>query len=259
MNKTSLMLFAGLLIIFLHLIDNPVAQLPQGDKKLIITKDPTSYQPRDTTNQLSRRFEGLYLTDVSSNIGLEVVSLTFGRLQCPWNAKTALKIFTPDLALNAKKSIEIRAVSIPPKINYRMDAICQPNDSIIWPIEHAFKAGLSSDQIGVFGLIEEGNKTTYVPVWIKCASGSSIAGGDTLILTIRSNVFAKNMKYSIYGVLEQRALESKPVEKRLISPGMPIEIVIPDSLPPHLIITIRAEEFRRSKSLPVLTVEMTRP
>ncbi len=260
MIKASMSLFIGFFVVICFaLAGSALAQDIKGDRKLIRAKDSTAYQLRGNTDQSSKRYEGFYLTDVSSIGGLEVVSLTYGHHDYSFDATTVLKIVTPDISAKTSDPIQIRAVSIPTKTNYRMDAVSKSNDSITWPVENAFKANLTPDKIGVYGWIEDKSKITYVPVRVAPQEGRPPSGNEPLILTIRSNVFVKDIKYSIFDVKEKSIVLTDSIIAKLTSPGKPIEIIIPDSLSSELIVTVRAREFKRNNWLPVLTVEMMRP
>jgi hypothetical protein len=106
------------------------------------------------------RCEGFYESDVSSG-SLNVVGVVLEKFKSRFREKEKLTVSSPML----KERINIRAVGIPLKTYYRMDAEIGPNQRLEWPVDDVLRPqGLGHKDIGIFGWIRDKGEKMYIPV-----------------------------------------------------------------------------------------------
>ena len=100
------------------------------------------YRPRS-----DNRCEGFYESAVSSG-SLNIVGVTQGKFKFRRDPKEKLKVSSPTV----KNVVNVRAVGIPLKTYYRMDAQISPNGNLEWPVgDVLYPQELTYKKIGVFG------------------------------------------------------------------------------------------------------------
>lgn len=144
------------------------------------TPDGLGYKLRNN----STRCEGLYESNVSGE-SLQIVSLLEGPLVFGANPDIVLKV-SP--ALNTGMNVHVRAVPVPLKTYYRMDAELQPNTVLSWPVRDVLsRIGLSSSTLGVYGWIGGENDPIFIPLRVTPGGQARQAQGN-VILGVRSSV-----------------------------------------------------------------------
>lgn len=109
------------------------------------------------------RCEGFYVAHPVGKF-LEVVGVVAGRFHFTLDEEEVLNISSPVILDHL---IHVRAVGLPVKIYYRMDAQLEPRQVLIWPVRDViYPQKLSDNEIGVFGWIGEETEQTYVPITI---------------------------------------------------------------------------------------------
>ena len=110
------------------------------------------------------RCEGFYRSNVSSG-DLELVSLLVGRLTGDIAKNAQLEIVAPNIQRSLGGPIHVRAVAIPPRTYYRMDAVLNPGTPLSWPVGDVLAPSqLSVDRIGVFGWVDASPERVFVPL-----------------------------------------------------------------------------------------------
>jgi hypothetical protein len=131
------------------------------------------------------RCEGFYRSNVSSG-DLELVSLLVGRLTGETASKSPLEIAAPALQSPLVGPVKIRAVAIPPRTYYRMDATVTPGGRLSWPAGEVLgPAQLSLDHLGVFGWIDASPERVFVPLRVG-PGGQAARAGEAIELRVRS-------------------------------------------------------------------------
>jgi hypothetical protein len=129
----------GLLLLLILLLHTQVgAQDPNitCDKRLQPITSDLSYKWR------SNRCEGLYRSKVDASV--RIVSYLRGELSFARESDTHLLISAPSLSYITSKRIHIRAVAIPLKTYYQMDAMLPIDKPFKWPIDTIVrKAGIN--------------------------------------------------------------------------------------------------------------------
>jgi hypothetical protein len=134
------------------------------DPKLIPPKgDPLAYGRR------GERCEGLYVLEVAGSAGLSLVAFTAAAVAGPLKPDDRLHVQWPLVPGNP--AMHLRAVSLRPRVYYRMDAVRAPDtDRFEWPANLVVQLNLSGSELGVVGWVRQtiGEKTddVYVPVRI---------------------------------------------------------------------------------------------
>lgn len=127
--------------------------------------------------QPSVRCEGLYESTVRA-VGLEVVSFVSEPLEFDLQRDEVIEIIGPDLSAVAggrDMPLRVRAVALPLKTYYRMDAVLGSNARVDWPVADVLRpAGLEASQIGLFGWLGTEADKTFVPVRVARSGASGI-------------------------------------------------------------------------------------
>ncbi|HEV2986792.1 MAG TPA: hypothetical protein VG759_00010 [Candidatus Angelobacter sp.] len=129
--------------------------------------------------QRGNRCEGLYVTDVGSQ-SLDVVSFTRGSPKFDLSAGGSLRVS----ASTQTSPVHIRAVAIPPRTYYRMDATLARGAVLVWPVGAVLlPESLSANRIGVYGWTGAENKKTFIPVQIvpQGSEAAAVPAGPALL------------------------------------------------------------------------------
>ncbi len=146
----------------------------------------TSYQKR------GNRCEGLYVADVGAR-SIDVISFTSGNLTYDVGSKLPLRVSVS----SRTTSVNVRAVAIPPRTYYRMDAVLHPGVVLVWPVTDVLlPESLTDSRIGVFGWTGTENAKTFVPVRVVTdRSGQVAPGPNPILLTIQVSFDAETIKW----------------------------------------------------------------
>ena len=106
------------------------------------------------------RCEGLYVANVGAH-SLAAMSFSLGKIRFELNSSVRLQVSAP----GQKQLVNIRAVAIPPKTYYRMDASLPAGASMMWPVRDVLlRENLSDSRIGIFAWKGPESAKTLVPV-----------------------------------------------------------------------------------------------
>ena len=110
------------------------------------------------------RCEGFFSSDV--NAQLEIMSFLRSPLHFDLFHDRNLHVRIPLLPRNIEgKQVHIRAVALPIKTYYRMDAVGPPNSIFVWPVDAVLaEARLKASRLGVFGWIGSKENKIFVPL-----------------------------------------------------------------------------------------------
>jgi hypothetical protein len=134
------------------------------------------------------RCEGLYVSNVGSR-SLAVMSFTLGRLQYDLASPAPIEVTAP----GQTQPVNVRAVAIPLKTYYRMDATLAPHATLLWPMKDVLAPeGLTDSRIGIFGWRLTDEKETLVPLRV-AAKGASAS--RTPLLIIQASFDAEKVKW----------------------------------------------------------------
>src|SRR5688572_24125356 len=124
------LLWPWIALLWLHLsVAAAQTASPRCDTSLRAIADATGYRARAG----DPRCEGVFESPVSVT-ELEVVSVTVGALSFDIDVHHEVVVAPPDLkGLNAK-AVNVRAVALPLRTYYRMDAVLAPGEIFHWPL-----------------------------------------------------------------------------------------------------------------------------
>ena len=135
------------------------------------------------------RCEGLYVSKVGSR-SLAATSFTLGRVRFDLATAKAIEVSAP----GQTQRVNVRALAIPLKTYYRMDATLAPGATLLWPLKDVLAPeGLTDTRIGVFGWRGDENNRTLVPVRVTTAGASSKSQAPLLI--IQASFDAQQVKW----------------------------------------------------------------
>jgi hypothetical protein len=124
------------------------------------------------------RCEGLYESSVRAP-GLEVVSFLYERPRFDPAEHGSVQVIAPEVPELVAEPVRVRAVALPLKTYYRMDAVLPADGPLIWPVRDVLgPAGLAAEQIGVFGWSGSEIDKVFVPVRLRAADQRAPAASD---------------------------------------------------------------------------------
>jgi len=187
MSVGNILILLGLTLVFV-LTDIPIGFTQECQQGL--EPDPNKkMQYRDRGN----RCEGLYQRKVSNTLGrIDIVGLTEGKFHYKLTKEETITLTAPSIP---NQSLNIRSMGISLKTYYRMDAIINTGNPLIWPVADVLRPGnISSHKIGVYGWIGTNNDKKYVP--LKIETTSEFNNQDRKIyLYARSSTKIKNVQW----------------------------------------------------------------
>lgn len=174
------------------------------------------------------RCEGLYRSPVSSS--LEIVGYRFGNSSLR-SDKNVLTVSAPPLNKISVKNLNIRAEAIPLDTYYRMDTTVTEDQSFTWPLnEVVIPAGISPDELGIFGWFKKDSEKVLVPVSVYPTGSTSLAKVDEQPLTIiiRPAVNVKEILWRTYPANSIPGSNWNKLEKDNYPNRKHIKFIIPD-------------------------------
>jgi len=174
------------------------------------------------------RCEGFYNSKVSAG-GIEVVCLIKGEFHFNLEKNEIVEISSPFVK---KQPVRVRAVGIPIKTYYRMDAEIAPGAVLSLPVgEILYPQKLSDEKIGLFGWIEHGADKIYIPLASTAKLGKN-PNNDKIMLYLRTSTDVENLKWRTANMVN--GICSTPgdwndTQKSFYRSGQPISISLPEA------------------------------
>ena len=191
------------------------------------------YQTRD-----KNRCEGFYSSLVSVQV-IDVVGVIKGDFYFETKKDEIVELSSPVVS---HQPIYIRAVGIPLKTYYRMDAYLDAGQTLAWPMGDVVNLKkLLSEHICVFGWTGNEMDKIYIPV----AAASKLApvtNDGKIRLYLRTSVDVKNVKWRAAltcGSLREAAWQDTP--KSSYRAGKPIRIILPAEGVEELCVEVAAQ------------------
>ena len=111
--------------------------------------------------------------------GLEVVSFLYEGPRFDPAEHDRIRVIAPAVGELVSEPVRVRAVALPLKTYYRMDAVLPEEGPLIWPLKDVLApAGLVAEQIGVFGWSGSEIDKVFVPVRLLAADDVAGAGSE---------------------------------------------------------------------------------
>jgi len=186
------------------------------------------------------RCEGLYQSEVSAAV-LDIVGVMDGVFQFALDPKEIIELSAP---LSRKQPVAIRAVGVPLKTYYRLDATLQPGETLTWPVNAVLlPQALASSKIGVFGWIGDEHQKTYIPVRATAALQPGADDGQ-IRLSLRASSTVSHVRWRAGDIVNGAssglsAWQAAP--KATYRPGEPIVILLPASASGELYVEVAAQ------------------
>ncbi len=205
------------------------------DPSLLSVRGVLGYAFRKTDS----RCEGIYESPVSAS-GMKVVSVTLGRLEFNVDRDEGLVISLPDLSGLDIDAVRIRAVALPVRVYYRMDARLVVGETLHWPIgEVVGPLGLSDEQLGVYGWADRGGERIIIPVAVT-REGSPNGGQEAVIITLRSHT---ELEHVVWRTISAEGIAT-PFESLIderVHGGDPIQLTLPPGSPGIIKLDLRGK------------------
>jgi hypothetical protein len=142
------------------------------------------YGKRDAT-----RCEGFFIAPTSGS--LELVSLIHGRLAFELSSNTRLEIRTWKTV-----PANVRAVALPLRAYYRMDALIDSSEGLAWPLADVVApAHLSDERLGIFAWTSDGRGKVYLPIEVRDTRKLWPQQPEPVTLTLRSDIDLESIKW----------------------------------------------------------------
>ena len=173
------------------------------------------------------RCEGYYIPKYAGS--LQLVSLTNGPIRFSLTDSTMLSI---SLSKKIEMPVNIRAVSLPRNVHYRLDASLNNETELKWSKSpYLVDRNLDESKVGVYGWIGSEDDKTFIPVTLK-EVGTTI-NVDSLIIKFRPISDLTHFRWRLYDVDdENRCMMDMPLTKQNdysgeMNAGNIIEITVP--------------------------------
>lgn len=229
------------------------SQQPENCDGLVPAQGQIEYRWRQN------RCEGFYRSNVSSG-DLELVSLLVGRLGGETARNSQLEVVAPAVQRSLSGPIRIRAVAIPPRTYYRMDATVNPGGRLSWPIGDVLvPAQLSMDRLGVFGWVDASPERVFVPLRVVQSGQAVRAGGEPIELRVRSASATDWVRWRAHvdGASPQDLPDWQEAARGLDA-WKPVTIPLPSGSAAILRVDVRAKP-QNSDQTQLLSVRVARP
>jgi hypothetical protein len=139
--------------------------------------------------QRGDRCEGLYVANVGAH-SLTAKSFSFGKIRFDLEPAVVLQVSVP----GQKEAVNIRAVAIPPKTYYRMDAPLAAGKTMRWPVRDVLlRENLSDSRIGIFAWKGPDTAKTLMPVRVIAQKQAVTSAAP--FLTIQASFDAQLVKW----------------------------------------------------------------
>jgi len=146
-----------------------------------VTNELLAYRQRDN----DKICEGFYRSKVSVD-NLDVVGLSLDRLRFDSSQSRPLRISAPFIN---NQIVKVRAVGIPLKTYYRLDAQLAPGETLLWHLQDVLaRKKIRGSKIGLYGQLAE-DPEVYVPLAI-----DDQVTGD-IVLTLRASIDIANVSW----------------------------------------------------------------
>ncbi|HKO56216.1 MAG TPA: hypothetical protein VJ276_10085 [Thermoanaerobaculia bacterium] len=167
------------------------------------------------------RCEGLYVANVGAH-SIAATSFSIGKIRYELSSAVRLEVSAP----GQTQPVNVRAVAIPPKTYYRMDAALPPGTSMVWPVRDVLlPQNLSDSRIGIFAWKGPENAKTLVPVRV-VPQGAPAAPAPPF-LTVQVTFDAQKVKWRSAGAGDSGCLAFGPWQdaiQRPVTASWPIAI-----------------------------------
>ena len=151
-------------------------------------------------------------------------------------------------------TINVRAVGIPLKTYYRMDAQIIPNDRLEWPVgDVLYPQELKYKTIGVFGWTGTEREKTYIPIKVASTLLSEDEEEKTVYVYLRASIDVMNVRWRFADLLEDGTCAKagswiRPTKNEYYS-GQRIVCKVPADKRRPVCITVRADAQEGDESL----------
>lgn len=197
----------------------------------------------------NNRCEGFYRSDISTG-EINVVGAIVGMLNFEMDKNEVIKISSP---IVRNRPINIRAVGIPLKTYYRMDAILKAKDILEWPIKDViYLKKLQYKKIGIFGWIGDDTPSKkYIPVKA-VANLAIVSKKDDLSIVFRSSEKISSVKWrqrNIINGIRMKMGEWVDMANAVYESGEAISISVTNIHAEEIIVEIAGWDIENSKWL----------
>ncbi|WP_158770573.1 hypothetical protein [Paraglaciecola sp. L1A13] len=163
--------------------------------------------------------EGLYESKISADF--ELVSLLYSPFPT-FSVNDVLNVFVPKLSSELFPSgASITALSLKPRMYYRMDATMADNSSLTWPLNQVIsKIPLTHAEIGMFGWTNRNTDILYTPLSIQLEREKLFSiKPETVQVAVRAGV---NIEYLVWRVFSQNIYGEEHLIEEFHAAGHPI-------------------------------------
>jgi hypothetical protein len=240
----------GLILCAYLQIPNSYSQEITCEKLFPLPGSQSGYQKR------ANRCEGLYVTNAAVD-SLAATSFTFGDLGYDLRADKRLLVSVPGQSV----PVNVRAVAIPPRTYYRMDAIVRPGSVLLWPVAEVLaREDLTADRIGVFGWRGTGISRTILPVLILAHVGATHRGPP--ILTVQASFDSLHVKWRSAAVANDQCKTFGPwrdASRGPLTANWPVRINLAAIDPGTHCLTVAAESAGAGWNTSPMRIEIPTP
>jgi hypothetical protein len=218
-------------ILLAMMLTNPTVGIAQSCEALPGDDSPLSYRFRANVP----RCEGMYRYRVAGDLGIALVSLTFGKVTYDTRRDQYLEIKLPE---PADKTL-IRAVGVPERLYYRLDVELGPGRSEFrLPLADVVAPqNILPDDFGIYGMRTlPGGQNAFLPVH---AYGSSVVAQGEVVAVIRPGTDVTDVQWRRYAPGVAPTTWTPVVGAGgLVPEGTRLEIVLGKDVPPQMTLEV---------------------
>ena len=176
-------------------------------------------------------------------------------------AKNAqLEIVAPNIQRSLGGPIHVRAVAIPPRTYYRMDAVLNPGTPLSWPVGDVLAPSqLSVERIGVFGWVDASPERVFVPLRVVQSGQVVRASGEQIELRVRSSSASDWVRWRAH--VEGASPQDLPAwqdASKALEAWKPVSVALPSDGAGILRVDVRAKA-QNSDQTQLLSVRVAQP
>ncbi len=229
--------------LFLGMAGETVAQGERCDSRIKPITGTLGYSWREQ----GQRCEGLYESTVSA-INLEVVSVLKGNLRFDFERHEILQLFAPDVSGLGPNPVRVRAVALPLKTYFRMDAVMPPSGAMVWPLgDIVERVKLPVEKIGIFGWVGSETDKIFVPLEVFPKGERPAQGTDAPVeLVVRSAGDIEQLVWRT-SVEEMKMTNWQEFPGVPLRAGQPVTLVLPGGTATVLRVEVAAKGLNIDK------------
>lgn len=190
----------------------------------------------------NNRCEGMYERKVKISETLDIVRVIRGNIQYELKDRVIIEVIGPHQPPLPNEFIRVRAIALPRRTYYQMDARLE-NNRLLWPAgEVLVHFHLYAYRIGVFGWIGSEEEKIFIPVQVIQRGNTASDSSEAITIRTAEDIEALKWRFHVEGQPPQLPYVWRDVIKNPLQAGDIADITLPDGPPKVLKVEITAKK-----------------